>query len=57
MGDGRGAYSVSVVKPEGKRPRGRLTRRWEDSIKVELKEIDWDKRRAMMNAVMSLRVP
>jgi hypothetical protein len=57
MGDGRGAYRVSVVKPEGKGPRGRLRRRLEDSIKVYLKEVDWDKRLAVLNAVMNLCVP
>jgi len=35
----RGVYRVLVVKPEGKRPLGRPTRRWEDNIKMMLK---WD---------------
>jgi len=35
-----GAYRVLVVKPEGKRPLGRPTRRWEDNIKMMLRK--WD---------------
>jgi hypothetical protein len=38
VGDGRGAYRVLVRRPEGKRPLGRP--RWEDNIKINLKE--WD---------------
>jgi hypothetical protein len=30
-----------VGKPEGKRPLGRLRRRWEDNIKRDLREIEW----------------
>ena len=56
-------------KPEGKRPLGRPKRRWEDNIKMDLQEvgcgiIDWielaqdmDRWRALVNAVMNLRVP
>jgi hypothetical protein len=39
MGEGRGAYTVLVGKPEGKRPLGRPRRRWEDNIKADLKEV------------------
>ena len=39
MGKRRGVYSVLVGKPEGKRPLGRLRRRWEDSIKMGLKAV------------------
>jgi hypothetical protein len=58
-----------VGKPEGKRPLGRPRRRLLDNIKMALLEIgwsgvdwiglgqDWDKWRALVNAVMSLRVP
>ena len=61
----RGIYRVLVVKPEGKRPRCR----WEDNIKMDLREIgfgvvDWierahdrDKWRALVNAVMNLCIP
>jgi hypothetical protein len=46
---GRGekkAYKVLVGKPEGKRPLGRTRRRWEDGIRMDLREIglagvDW----------------
>jgi hypothetical protein len=39
MGEGRGVYTVLVGKPEGKRPLGRPRRRWEDNIKLDLREI------------------
>jgi hypothetical protein len=39
MRDGRGVYRVLVGKPEGKRPLGRPKRRWEDNIKVDVREI------------------
>jgi hypothetical protein len=69
MGEGRGVYRVLVGKPEGKRPLGRPRRRWEDNIKADLQELghgvmDWielaqdrDRWRALVNAVMNLRVP
>jgi hypothetical protein len=38
MGEVRGAY-IFVGKPEGRRPLGRLRRRWEDNIKMDLREI------------------
>ena len=34
----RNAYRVLVGKPEGKRPIGRLRHRWEDNIKMDLRE-------------------
>jgi hypothetical protein len=40
--EGRGVYRVSVGRPEGKRPLGRPRRRWEDNIKLDLKEIGID---------------
>jgi hypothetical protein len=69
MGEQRGVYRVLVGKPEGKRPLRRLRRRWEDNIKMDLKEMgcrgmDWielaqdrDRWRALVNAVMNLQVP
>jgi hypothetical protein len=69
MGEGRSVYRVLVRKPEGKRPLGRPRRRWEDNIKVDLQEVgcgsmDWielaqdrDRWRALVNAVMKLRIP
>jgi hypothetical protein len=69
MGEGRNVYRVLVGKPEGKkRPLGNPRRRWEDGIKVDLREIGWggvewiylaqdrDWWRAVVNAVMKLRV-
>jgi len=46
MGERRGVYRVLVGKPEGKRPLGRPRRRWEDDIKMDLREVgcggmDW----------------
>jgi hypothetical protein len=42
MGDGRGVYRVLIGGPEGKRPLGRPRRRWEDNIKMDLREIGID---------------
>jgi hypothetical protein len=39
MGEDRKVYKVSVGKPEGKRPLGRLRCSWENGIKMDLKEI------------------
>jgi hypothetical protein len=70
MGEGKGVYRVLVGRPEGKRPLGRPRRRWEDNIKMDLREIgigeanwillaqdrvQWDE--ACVNMVMNLRVP
>jgi hypothetical protein len=38
-GGGEGAYNILVGKPEGRRPLGRPRRRWEDNIKMGLREI------------------
>jgi hypothetical protein len=58
-----------VGKAGGKRPLGRLRRKWVDNIKIDLREIGWDgmdridlaqdrdKWRAFMNTVMNLRFP
>jgi hypothetical protein len=42
MEEGRAVYSVLVGRPEGKRPLGRPRRRWEDNIKLDLREIGID---------------
>jgi hypothetical protein len=42
LGERRGAYKVLVGRPEGKRSHGRPRRRWEDDIKMCLKEIGRD---------------
>jgi hypothetical protein len=69
MGEVRGAYNILVGRPEGRRPLGRPRRRWENNIKMDLREIgfgdmDWihwaqdrDRWRALVNTVMNLRVP
>jgi hypothetical protein len=41
MGERRGAYRVLLGKPEGRRPLGRPRRRWEDNIKMDLREVGW----------------
>jgi hypothetical protein len=70
-GERRNAYRILVGTPEGKRPLGRPRRRWEDNIRMDLREIGWggsgvdwidlsedrDQWRALVNTVMNLRVP
>jgi hypothetical protein len=46
MGKVRGAYNILVGRPEGKRPLGRPRHRWEDGIKMDLRDtgfgdVDW----------------
>jgi hypothetical protein len=41
MGERRGVYKALVGKPEGRRPLGRPRRRWEDNIKMDLREVGW----------------
>jgi len=68
MGERKGVHRVLVGKPEGKKPLGRPRHRWEDNIKMDLREVggggDWlelaqdmDRWRALVNTVMNLRVP
>jgi hypothetical protein len=40
-GEKRNAYRILVGKSEGKRQLGRPRRRWEDNIKMDLREIGW----------------
>jgi hypothetical protein len=68
MEEERKVYKVLVGKPEGQRPLGRPRRRWEDGIRMDLREtglrvVDWirlaqdrDRWRAVVSAVMNLRV-
>jgi hypothetical protein len=41
MGEGKNVYRILVGKLEGKRPIGRPRRRWEDGLKMDLREIGW----------------
>jgi hypothetical protein len=41
MGEGRGAYTILVGRPEGRRSLGRPRRRWEDNIKMDLQGVGW----------------
>jgi hypothetical protein len=38
----RNIYNILVGKPGGKRPLGTTRRRWEDSVKIDLREIGWN---------------
>jgi hypothetical protein len=42
MGEIRNAYGILVGKPEGERPLGRPMRRWEDNIRMNVREIGWE---------------
>ena len=68
MGEGRGVHRVLEGKPEEKRSLGRPRPRWEDNIKMDLREVggggewmelaqDRDRLRALVNTVMNFRVP
>ena len=39
MEEGRSAFKILTGKPTGNRPLERLSRRWEDNIRMDLKEI------------------
>jgi hypothetical protein len=68
-GEDSGVHRVLVGKPEGKRPLGRPRRRWEDNIKMDLKEVgagrgDWmeltqdrDRWRSLVGTVRNFRDP
>jgi hypothetical protein len=69
MGEGRGVYRILIGRPEGKRPLGIPRHSWEDSIKLDLREIGIDganwirlaqnrvQWRSFVNTMMNLRVP
>jgi hypothetical protein len=64
----RSAYNIIVGRPEGRRPLGRPRLRWENNIKMDIREIcfgdvDWthlavgrDSWRSLVNTVINLRV-
>jgi hypothetical protein len=64
-----GTYRILVGRPEGKRPLGRARRRWEDNIKMDLREIGIDGANwihlvhdrvqwcAFVNTMINLRAP
>jgi hypothetical protein len=68
-GEKRDAYRILVGRPDRRRQLGRPRRRWEDNIKMDLQEVGWvgmnwielaqdrDRWRALVKAVMNLRVP
>jgi hypothetical protein len=68
MGVVRNVHNIFVRKPEGKRSFGRPRRRWEDNIRMDLREMGWDgvdymylaqdrdQWRALLNTVMNIRV-
>jgi hypothetical protein len=68
MGEGRGTYRVLIGRPGGKRPLGKHRRKWEDNIKMDLREMGIDggeldsagsdrvQWRACVITVMNLRV-
>jgi hypothetical protein len=69
MGEGKGVYRVLVGRPESKRQLERPWRRWEDNIKIDLRETgidganwiqltqDWVQWQSSVNTVMNPRVP
>jgi hypothetical protein len=69
MGEDRGVYRVLVAKPEGERPLGRPSRRWDDNIKMDIQEVgegrgdgmelaqNRDRWRALVGTVRDFRVP
>ena len=69
MEEGRIALNILTGKPAGRRPLGRPMRRWEDYIRMYLKEVGVNARnwvdsaqargywRALVNAALKLWVP
>jgi hypothetical protein len=68
IGNMRNAYKILARKPEGKRLFRRLSSKWEDDIRMDIKDIGWEsvhwihvahvryQWRTLVNTVMSLRV-
>jgi hypothetical protein len=69
VGEGRGSYRILVGRPEGKKLLGRPRPRWEDNVKLDLREIGIDGANwiqlvqdrvqlwACVNTIINLRVP
>jgi len=69
MGEGRDIYRILVGKPEGKTPMVRPRHRWENNIKMDLREVgcgvmnwielaqDRDRWWVLVNALINFRVP
>jgi hypothetical protein len=69
IGEMKNSYNILVGKPEGKRPLVRQRCRWEDNIRMDIREIGWegvdwmnlapdrDQWQTLVNMVMNLRVP
>jgi hypothetical protein len=69
MQEGRRAFKIVTGKPTGKRPLGRLGRKWEDNIRMDLEDIcvnagNWadsakerDYWKSLVNAALNLRIP
>ena len=69
MEEGRGYFKILTDKPTGKRTLGRPRSRWEDNIRMDLREINMNTRnrvysaqdrdywRVLVNAALNLRVP
>jgi hypothetical protein len=69
MGEKKNTYRLLVRKPEGRRPVGRPRRGWLNNIRLHFVEVGWgdvdwiglaqekDRWRALVNSVLSLRVP
>jgi hypothetical protein len=63
-GERSGAYKVFVEKTERQRTLGRPRRKWENNIKINLMDIDWnnlaedgDKWRSPVNSVIEVLLP
>jgi hypothetical protein len=65
----KNSYKIFVRKPERNRPIGRPRRRWQDNIKMDLREIGWggmdwidlaqdmEQWKTLVNTVMNIQVP